>query len=241
MNREKIISYALKYDGDYNAITRAVKMNEEVEILNHPNCITIFDKEYPNEFTMLKNPPYVLFYKGNIGLLKEEMKIGVVGSRRPKEYSLKATRDLVINNNDKVIVSGLAKGIDRQAHLYALKSIGILACGIDYIYPYENKELIENMSKRQLVISEYPGKVKPLAYHFPFRNRLIAALSETLYIMELKEKSGTMTSINEALELGIEVKVLPFDIYESYDVYNNQLINEGSSIIDTKEIFSKIS
>lgn len=234
-NREFLISLAIKYAGDYNLISKAIINNETVEEVICDRAICIIDKEYPKCFLNLKYPPFVLFYKGDISLLKKEM-IGVVGSRKPCEYAIEATKKLVVNNKDRVIVSGLAKGIDRIAHLYAEKTIGILGSGIDYIYPRTNLDLFKRIEREGLLISEYPANVLPLAHHFPFRNRLIAALASQVYIMEAHEKSGTTTTINEALELGKDIKVLPFDVFNSSGYYNNYLIQEGSQIISIEDL-----
>lgn len=235
MERNKLIAYALKYQGNYDKILAAILKNEEIEGKEIKNCLTILDKEYPIDFFCLKTPPFVLFYKGNLNLLKEK-KIAIVGSRDACTYAIEATKKLSLKNKDKVIVSGLAKGIDAIAHQYADKTIGIIGCGIDYIYPYENKNLYEKIIKDGLLISEYPEFCKPLGYHFPFRNRLIAALAQTVYIMQSKEKSGTITTVNEALELGKDIKVLPFDIFSEEGIYNNQLINDGALMIKKEEI-----
>ena len=199
------------------------------------NAITILDEIYPKSFLDLKSPPYVLYYKGNLDLLKGD-KIGVVGSRKPCDYSIKCTKNLILNNQDKIIVSGLAKGIDAYAHYYAKKTIGILGCGIDYIYPKCNYELIKRVERNGLILSEYPLDTKPYAYHFPFRNRLIAALSKVVYVMQSNIKSGTVTTVNEALELGKEIRVLPYDAFDLNGIGNNTLINEGASMILYEEI-----
>lgn len=234
-NKEKLISLSIKYKGDYFKILNAIKQNEEVDIVKCNNVITIFDDEYPEELKDLKYPPFVLFYKGNLNLLKED-KIAIVGSRIPTSYSIKATECLVLNNKDKVIVSGLAKGIDAKAHEVAINSIGILGCGIDYVYPYENLSLFLKLENKGLILSEYPGRVKPLSYHFPFRNRIIAALSNCIYVMQSSEKSGTVTTINEALELQKDIKVLPFSIFDELGQYNNKLINDGALMIEQSEL-----
>ena len=234
-NREKLIAYAYKYQGDYFKIVKAIEEKEEIEEVFDKNVITILDDNYPNELKDLRYPPFVLFYKGNLDLLKKE-KIGIVGSRIPCDYALEATRLLTLKNNNKVIVSGLAKGIDGKAHEIADYSIGILGCGIDYIYPYENIDLYKKLIKQGLILSEYPGLTKPLAYHFPFRNRIIAALSDTIYVMQSSERSGTVTTINEALELQKDVKVLPFSVFNEEGNYNNRLINDGALIILESDI-----
>ena len=135
-----------------------------------------------------------------------------------------------------MIISGLAKGIDACAHENSTKTIGVLGCGIDYIYPRCNYDLIKKMERENLIISEYPGMSKPLGYHFPFRNRIIACLSSTTYVMQSTLKSGTMTTINEALELGKEVRVLPYDIFNEYGENNNHLIYEGATPIQLLEL-----
>lgn len=234
-NREVLIALSLKYEGNYFKIKEAINNNEEIEEKEYANCITIFDELYPKPLLKLKQPPYVLYFKGDINLLKEES-IGVVGSRIACDYARKATKELVNYYEDKVIISGLAKGIDGIAHKYANKTIGVLGCGIDYIYPYENIELFIKLEKSGLIISEYPGIVKPYGYHFPFRNRIIAALSDRLYVMQSSEKSGTVTTINEALELNKDVKVLPYDIHNKCGYYNNKLINDGALLINENEL-----
>ena len=234
-NREKLIAYAYKYHGDYFKIVKAIEETEEIEEVFDKNALTILDDNYPEELKELRYPPFVLFYKGNLDLLKKE-KIGIVGSRIPCDYALEATRLLTLKNNNKVIVSGLAKGIDGKAHEIADYSIGILGCGIDYIYPYENIDLYKKLIKQGLILSEYPGLTKPLAYHFPFRNRIIAALSDTIYVMQSSERSGTVTTINEALELQKDVKVLPFSVFNEEGNYNNRLINDGALIILESDI-----
>lgn len=235
-DKERLISYAIKYNGDFTRIAKAYVTNEDTPSLPYEKCFTVFDDCYPMEFMMLNRPPLVVFYKGNLELLGER-KIGVVGSRNACEYALNSTKALVINKSDKVIVSGLAKGVDAYAHKYARKTIGILGCGIDYIYPFENKELYKRMEKEGLILSEYPNIVKPLKYHFPFRNRLIAALSDEIYIMQSRKASGTITTINEALELGKDIKVLPYDIFNPDGIYNNFLINEGALMISHRDLF----
>ena len=222
--------------GEYDKIIKAIKTDEDVEIVDIPNAITMLDSEYPRSLFNLKYPPLVIYYKGNIDLLNGDNNIAIVGSRNACEYALNATKALCNANKDKTIISGLAKGIDACAHENATSTIGILGCGIDYIYPRCNYGLFTRIEKEGLIISEYPGYSKPLGYHFPFRNRMIACLANKVYVMQSNLKSGTMTTINEALELGKEVKVLPYDIFNEYGTNNNHLIYEGANIIENEEI-----
>ena len=235
MERELLISYALFYGGEYMAIRKGIREQIPVPMKHVDNALTIFDQEYPSELHDLRYPPYVLFYKGDLSLLKEE-KIAVVGSRKPCDYALKATECLCRGNKDKAVISGLAKGIDSQAHRNASKTIAISGCGIDRVYPYENALLYEEIGKKGLILSEYPDRVKPYAYHFPFRNRIIAALASKIYIMQSSERSGTMTTVNEGLELGRSIKVLPYDLFDPDGFQNNRLIYEGAEPILSEEI-----
>lgn len=235
-NRDKLISLAIKYQGDYNLIKKAIINKEVVNELSTNNCLTIFDDEYPIELFNLESPPFVLFYKGDITLLKER-KIGIVGSRAASDYALRATAKFVEKvKNENVIVSGLARGVDACAHKHALKTIGVLGCGIDYVYPKENVDLYKSIIKNGLLISEYPDMTIPKGYHFPFRNRIIAALSKEIIVMEAQNKSGTLTTINEALTLGKEVKVLPFSVFDEDGKFNNHLIQEGAGILKYEDL-----
>ena len=235
MKREELISYSFYFAGEYDKVIQAINRKLDVPQVNVPNAITIFDRVYPKELLNLKCPPLVLYYHGNLNLLKEDS-IAIVGSRKPCEYAIKATESLVKAHLDKVIISGLAKGIDACAHENARKTIGVLGCGIDYIYPRCNYDLIKKVEREGLIISEYPAYSKPIGYHFPFRNRIIACLSSKTYVMQSTLKSGTMTTINEALELGKEVRVLPYDVFNNDGINNNHLIYEGASIIEQEEL-----
>ena len=242
MNREKVIAYSLMCNGEYDQIVKAIQNELEVPEYIYKQVkaladtvITIFDEEYPKSLLELAMPPFCLYTKGNKALLNsKDSKIAIVGSRQPTSYSLDAVKLLCNQKKDKVIVSGLAKGIDACAHENASKTIAVLGCGIDYIYPSCNFDLFKKIEKEGLIISEYPTDTKPLGFHFPFRNRIIVGLSECTYVAECKQKSGTMTAISEALEIGRNVKVLPFDVFtaRSNSVYNNTLINEGAMIWD---------
>lgn len=231
LSRYYLIALAVKYNGEYNLIKKALQNKEPVEGVECFDAITILDEDYPSKFFQLDDPPFVIFYRGQKKLLQDNI-AGVVGSRNPGDYASRATADLCLALKDRyTIISGMAKGIDGIAHKTALdRTIGVLGCGIDYIYPSINQKLFTEVKKNGLLISEYPGLVKPFAYHFPFRNRLIAALSDKLFMMEGKFKSGTMTTIEAGLKIGREIYVLPFDIYTN--LANNTLIAEGAVPID---------
>ena len=238
-NRQILIALAIKYNGDYSLIKRHIEKavnNDNVMPIECANCITIFDDDYPIELLDLEQPPFVLFYKGNKDLLKTK-KIGVIGSRMPCDYASEATKRLVLKKSDCTVVSGLALGIDALAHSYAKNTIGVLGCGIDYIYPWANKYLFAKMEKEGLILSEYPGMTKPEAKNFLTRNRIVAALSDTVYVMQISSrKSGTMNTVNTALSLNKTVKILPYSILDVNGMKNNQLISDGGMSITSKDI-----
>lgn len=234
--REQLLYYAYKYYGDYKKIKKAIEKQEKWEKIEYKgNYLTILDFNYPTVLKKLLFPPWVLFYEGDITLLEKEM-IGIVGSREMSFYGKKCTQLLVENMHSKYgVISGLAKGIDSYAHLMAMHTsrftVGVLGCGIDVIYPKENEYLYHKMKKEHLIISEYPNGTKPYAYHFPWRNRIIAALCKKLVVVEAKMKSGTMITVNEALELGIPIYAFTHAIDSVNGEGCNYLIKEGSEIL----------
>ena len=240
MNKRKVlISYAIKYKGDYKKILNAYTNNENINVINYKNAITILDDNYPKKLLELDYPPLVLFYKGNIKLLNNKC-LGIVGSRDVTMYGSNVTNFIANKLKSKyTIVSGLAKGVDSLAHLACLNNghtIGVLGCGIDYIYPKSNTLLYNDMAINHLIISEYPYNLKPQKYYFPFRNRIIAALSDKLIVTSAKEKSGTMITVNEMLKLNKDVYCVPYHYDEIDGSGCNRLILEGANILLTEDI-----
>ena len=238
ISREAILWYAIQYDGDWKKIGNAIKAHENYSIITYPYAyFTIVDDEYPDAFKKLRYPPWIIFYQGDLGLLKEKG-VGIVGARNCSLQSLQNT-DLIVKRlqSKYVIVSGLAKGIDARAHQNAIRTIGVLGCGINVIYPKENTFLFERMKYTGLIISEYPMHVKPLAYHFPWRNRLIAALSYSLVVIEASYKSGTMITVNECLELSVPIYCVPTAFQDEKHQGCNYLISNGANIlVDIKDV-----
>lgn len=228
----QLLYYALKYQGDYDKIKKALQKNEYYEKIDYNGLyVTIHDANYPTKLKALENPPYVLFYKGNLSLLNEEM-ICVVGSRNYSEEGKACVQ--CVTKHPCVFISGLAKGIDAFVHEYSACSVGVIGCGIDTIYPKENAWLYQ---KTQLIISEYPGHTKPLKHHFPMRNRIMVALASKICVIEGAIRSGTMSSLKHAMALGKEVYVFP-KAYNSTYTLNNLLIKEGAMpIIDEDDIY----
>ena len=163
------------------------------------------DPDYPLAFSRIPDMPLVLYCTGDPLWLNEPGAVGMVGSRRPTEYGLQAAADLGsgLAKNGAIIVSGLADGLDSAGHRAAVKencpTIGVLGVPIDRTYPVSNRELRKKIEQKGCVISEYPPESGPVGPNgFLQRNRLIAALSSALVVVEAQEKSGTMSTVNHA-------------------------------------------
>lgn len=228
---EQIYCYAIRYRGHYDRIKHALAVDEPWQRFRvHQPCITQDDAHYPKRLLELNDPPWILFYRGNLELLAQR-KAAVVGSRICSPYGYSCIRDVVTHLDRAVIVSGMAKGTDAAAHWHAVKSIGVLAHGVDIVYPKENARLYERMSRDQLLVSEYPAGVMPRPCHFPFRNRIIAALGDITVVPACRKTGGTMHTVHAALQLGREVYAIPYPIYDAYGEGCNLLIEQGANML----------
>ena len=245
---EALAALSLKHDGDWVKIYCAIKDHqkinqEEAERLiaeNNTKFITMLDDEYPEILKNIYNPPIVLFYKGDISLLKRRRILAVVGNRECSDYGIYATKKIISElDDDIVILSGLAKGIDAEAHKAALEkgnpTIAFLGCGINYIYPIENHQLYKDIEKNGLIISEYPGMTTPDKAHFPYRNRLIAGLAKGVLVVEGKRRSGTSTTVTAAAAFGKDVFAIPSPISDENNSLCNDILREGAILIRSGE------
>lgn len=213
------------------------KLNDEVKRHWH-GCrfITIEDSEYPIQLKESYCPPIVLFYRGRIELLKTQM-LGVVGARKSTGYGRQMLQALLpfVITKPITIVSGLAAGIDGISHQIALNyggpTIGVIGTGIDNVYPKEHRELQNQVAQSGLLLSEFPLSSKPYPSHFPQRNRIIAGLSETLLVVEAKEKSGSLITASLALQENRNICAIPGRIDAPMSVGCNQLIAAGAKPI----------
>ena len=238
-----ILYFVVKYEGDFDKIYYAIMSKEEVdyskikEIKENIGCeyVTIISKKYPLKLKHLNRPPFIIFYKGNLSLLDNKC-ISIIGSRKNTNYGKRIAKqivkELVINNI--CIISGLALGIDTIAHEEALlndgKTIAVLGNGFNEYYPYINNRIQKDIEKRGLLISEYPPNVKPNRTNFPKRNRIIAALGDALLVIEANKRSGTMITVNEALNLGKDIMCIPNKVDE--DSGCNELIKNGAYLVE---------
>lgn len=237
----KIACYAYECNGDWSKIAQKIKDNEDVYSYTiEEKYVTIVDSNYPESFRQLRYPPWVIFYEGDITLATRSM-VSVVGSRKSTMYGEEMTtlicKQLVKRN---VLVSGLAKGIDALVHHVGIsqgKTIGVLGCGLGEFYPRCNIELFNEMRKHHLVLSEYPKLTKAQKHHFPWRNRLIAALGDILVVTQAQYKSGTMLTVNEAIELSKEVYCVPYPMNVDAGKGCNLLIQQGAQMITEIDSF----
>lgn len=241
--RDILCYFSYKYKGNWNDIYRAIKCKEPInydeyqKIMENSNynAITILDEIYPEQFKNVEKPPFVVFYYGDISLLKSPM-ISVIGTRRPSEFGIVATKKVVkhLVSKNYVIVSGLACGIDGVAHKAAIdeggKTIAILGSGIDLCYPKSNMKLYNEIRKNHLVLSEYPIDILPQKINFPFRNRLIASLGEKIVVTEAYANSGTSITVNYGLQMNRDICCISFPAFAHS--FNNTLIKEGATLID---------
>lgn len=197
------------------------------------------DSDYPARLRHIKNPPAVLYYKGNIGCLNGTRTVTAVGTRNASEYGIAAAhricRELAVNN--VVIVSGFALGTDITAHMAAADegrpTACVLGCGVDVDYPKGNLGYRERiLSSGGVFISEFPPGTRAFAPNFPKRNRILAALGYVTVVFEASMKSGSLITAGLAAEHGRDVFVLPpADIFSSSFSGNSQLLREGAGLL----------
>lgn len=250
MTGRDICTYlSIKYQGEWDKIYKAVMAKETVDpealeqAINRLDCqvLTICDKGYPDALRHCHKPPFVLYYYGNIGLIKDRHKcIGYVGSREASAYGSKMARTICADlaRNDYAIVSGMAKGIDGDAQRGALEANGQIVCvlgsGIDFVYPSSNQDIYEAAKRTGLVISEYPSALPPMKEHFPMRNRIIAALCDGLVVGQASStRSGTMITAGFALDYNCEVGCVPFRADEGSGC--NALLRQGAWLIESAD------
>lgn len=187
---------------------------------------------YPSLLKEIYSPPVGIYVKG---MLPDDNldKVSVIGARRCSRYgaglAYRTGKDL--GKANLVVVSGMAKGIDTMAHKGAIdgggQTIAVLGCGVDICYPSENREIMETISSNGCLISEYPPGTEPSPHHFPNRNRIISGLSKVLVVVEAGKKSGTLITVDLALESGRSVFAFPGNVTSALSEGTNSLIKQG--------------
>jgi DNA processing protein len=203
---------------------------EKVEIISY------LDSRYPEKLRYIHDFPLIIFCRGDVSLLKSQKIFGVVGTRGPSNYGRKVVMDVVsgLVENDFVVVSGMAMGIDALAHRGALeksgKTIGVIGSGIDVIYPPNNESLYYNIVKEGLVISEYELGAPTRAHQFPERNRIISGLSLGIIVIEAAIKSGSLITAKLAIDQNRDVFAVPGQIYAPTSQGCNRLLQLGAAM-----------
>jgi len=209
---------------------------QEIEKANKLNVLIIpfFDERFPQSLKLIKDPPLLLYVKGNFKGFSNDS-FAIVGSRKSTAYgrSIAYKTAYELSSLGITIVSGLAYGIDGEAHRGALdggkNTIAILGNGVDVIYPNENANLYRKIEEYSFLVSEFPLQSKPTKYNFPYRNRIISGLSLGVLVVEAEEKSGSLITATHAIEQGKEVFAVPQNITSKTSVGVNLLIRDGAT------------
>lgn len=229
--REKWQSWCDYFSMERLSLREKLLENMDIQILLY------IDPEYPECLKTVYKPPSILYIKGRFE--RSNLNIGMVGSRRATAYGKNVAYTLAkeLSNEGVCIVSGLAKGIDVNAHKGALEGMGgtiaVLGCGIDRIYPRENQKMYEGILQhpKSAILSEWPLGAPATAWHFPARNRIIAGLSDGVVVVEAAQKSGSLISAGYALEYGKEVFAVPGMITSPESVGCHRLIKDGAKLV----------
>lgn len=226
-----------------------LRLDKYVKVMEKNNIELILcnDKRYPLTLNEIEDKPTCLYVRGNLECLYDDC-IAIVGSREASEYGKSVARNFAkeIADRNVNVVSGLARGIDKYAHLGALessigKTIAVLGTGVldEDIYPLQNKKVFERiLESGGTIISEFKLGTKPERYNFPYRNRIISGLSRKVLVIESSEKSGSLITANYALEQGKDVFAVPGNITSDKSLGTNKLIFEGANIArNVEDIF----
>jgi len=206
----------------------------------NPNFWTPADADYPRLLLEIPDPPPVLYYRGKVS--RSEIQgltpgIAIVGTRSPSDYGRRWTRRLTaaLVQNGYTIVSGLADGIDAEAHRNCIeaqgRTIAVVGTGVNLVYPWSNRALYEQVLQDGLVMSEYPADTQPDRTHFPRRNRIIAGLSRATIVIEAPQKSGALITAYQSNDYGRDVYALPGSLDNPKSIGCLTLLNKGAHVI----------
>ncbi len=198
--------------------------------------VSLWDPAYPAPLRQIHDPPALLYLRGTLPE-SAAIQVAVVGARRASPAGRQLTGEIcrALAGQGLVIVSGLARGIDTAAHRAALAAggltVGVLGCGIDLVYPPENEALVEGILEKGAILSEYPPGTQPLPGHFPGRNRIISGLCRGVLVVEAAAGSGSLITVDFALEQGREVFAVPGPVHGATSGGVNQLLKEGAHLV----------
>ena len=229
---KKVMSHLEAREVDEDDVKRSIERMLKQEI----SFICRIDETFPKKLRCLPDAPLGVFYSGKLPDVNQPM-IAVVGAREASGYGLEAARyfSRKLAENGVGVISGLARGIDSEAHKGALQgngaTWGVLGSGINICYPRENIQLFEQMKSHGGVISEYGLDVKPEAWHFPMRNRIISGLADGVFVIEARERSGSLITVDIGLNQGKNIYALPGSFHASLSRGCHQLIQGGAKLV----------
>lgn len=208
--------------------------------------VTVREAGYPEKLAAVHDAPYALYYAGRLPDNKKKS-VAVIGARNCSEYGRYMAKEFgsTLAQAGIQVVSGMARGIDGIGQRAAIEaggySLGVFGCGVDICYPPENRELYERLLMEGGVCSEYPPGIGPRAVLFPPRNRIISGLCDGVLVIEARERSGTLITVDMALEQGREVYALPGRATDSLSAGCNKLIRQGAELVMTpKELLDSL-
>ena len=200
--------------------------------------LTMQDADYPVRLRNIFEPPCLLYVKGQLPVIDEEVAVAMVGTRKASPYGVEAAEKIAygLSRQGAVVISGAAAGVDSASHRGALraggKTIAVLGNGLDVVYPAENEWLYRDIAASGALISEYPPGTAAEAWHFPVRNRIISGLSLATVVVEAPEKSGALITARHALEQGRDVFTLPGNLGNPTCAGNIQLLKQGAILVE---------
>lgn len=204
---------------------------EERFLCSGARVVTMAEPHYPQLLASIVDAPYLLFYRGTLPT-DDDLCIAIIGSRKATAYGREAAAFLArgLAKAGVTVVGGLARGIDTCGHRGALdaggRTIGVLGCGIDVVYPRENKQLFEEVAANGCILSEYPLGMQPLAKNFPIRNRIVSGLSQGVIVVEAELRSGTQITVDHALEQGRNIYAVPGSIFSPASAGVHRMIRD---------------
>ena len=215
---------------------------------NKIKSINYTDEKFPDKFKNISHAPLILFYKGHIEMLSEPYIVAVIGSRNCDGEGVIICENIAedIAHSGGVVVSGMAQGIDSKSCKKCVevggKAIGILGVPLDVYYPKTNKDFQEMMCEKHLVISEFYSGYPYLPKNFVVRNRLIAAVSDGVCIIQAHSESGSLTTAKDAVEYGKQIFTVPGSIFNKRYEGSNNLLVEGkaTAVVDGKQIMAHL-
>jgi DNA processing protein len=195
--------------------------------------LTLLDEAYPALLREIEQAPPVIYVKGAL-TQADDFAVAMVGTRRVTAYGQQVTRDTstYLAGHGLTIVSGMARGVDALAHQHALqtggRTIAVLGCGVDVVYPPEHRQLAEAIAENGAIISDYPLGTQPEGINFPPRNRIISGLSLATIVVEAGERSGALITADFAVEQGRDVFAVPGNVFSPASRGTNRLIQKGA-------------